>query len=390
MIALLALGLWLGRMLLPTSVTLVLVPTAAGEDLAKSAAELDGFLDAELAGISVVRYLTSENCRKRRRAFCLEPSLRLRQGRYETYAKLVDAASDHRVYATPRFAQADLAEVAAEISELVRTYFEVLGMEAFTTPDVKPWISFEKHDVRAIRDFLQGLDYVYRNEPGARYAYAAALERDPDFVAPWVWRTPSLAAEEDAETKARHRAALEGLFSRANSFEKPMIRWAIALIDGDKAAQIRHLRVTLDASPGNQPVRQMLALEYMEQQQYPEAWEILDPLRTEEWFFPGLYTAAGQCALRLGRVDDARESLEQGLELDAVDAESLALLRLLAIYDGDTAAEEDFGNRLEHRKAEIAPIVFDFDLSPFAEILADLADTEGNPARAGRLREFID
>lgn len=373
-------------------VSLVVVPTKGPEEAARTFHER---LKSELAGLPGVRVVDGSDCPEAadRDTYCVETSLARRFEGLNLTMRLDHARSKALVYGLPDPRPVQPEEVpalASESSDLIATFFEVREISFFSDPDFMPWIDFRRHDLRAVRSFLSGLSYVYFNEVGGRHAMEDAIERDPDFAAPRVIRTPTILDEGDQSAIAQHRGALQDLLPTATPFEAAMIRWATAILDGDLAAAIRQLRAVLETEPENRPALLMLAVALMAQDDLHRAWQTMQPLVEERWEFPGLYSVAGQCALLRGDVDEARSVLEAALGGRFVDPETLSLLVLMAVYDQDNEAEYEYQRRLTQRRKQMLPEVFEFDMSRFAVPLAELATAEGRPGVADKLREFVD
>lgn len=228
---------------------------------------------------------------------------------------------------------------------------------------------------------------MYRHEIGGRNPLEAAIEIDPWFIAPRVWRTPTIIAEEDDKTIADHKAGLQSLYQSASAFEQAMITWAKAVIDEEPTKQLRQLRVAHKQEPGNRPVRMVLAGRTLALGNVDEAWQLLESLLQSEWCYPPLFALAATCALQRKEIDDFRGALEMALECKPVAPESLALLRLLAVYEGDAEGETRYGQWLERRTMEMLPEIVDVDVSGPAELLAARAENEGRQEIADRLRE---
>lgn len=401
-LALLALGVWtrLGDTAgespaasAPADV-LLLLPAEAPDELGGRAEALDRRLASSLGGLERAQVRRATACRPAPvagRTWCLTPQLTSLTDAFEGNVAIRDATTDRRLYETPIHQLASSAEISrfsTEVATLVKAFLEVVADERFFDPDFAPWIDPQRHDIRAIGDFLYGTEYVYRHETGGRNPMDAAIERDPDFVAPRVFRTPTLLQEADAETLAEHRRALERLYPDGSPFEKAMIQWALALMAGDAAAQIRELASALRQHPENRPVRLNLGHTHFVRGEYDEAWEATSRLVEDGWSYPPLYPLAALAALRLDRLADARRVLERAAELDPVDPHSLALLRLLAIYDGD---EEGAGRLAElyerARRNEPGEQIDTEQLAFAAGHLAARAESAGRQAIAERLRE---
>ena len=324
-------------------------------------------------------------------AYCLEGGLQHREDRYAAVARLFEQPAGALAYATSapvRMTGEDLEAAAAEIGDQVRTFFEVVENPFFHDPDIEPWFSLQKHDVRAIRDFLLGLAYVYRNEIGGRHSLETAVTIDSEFIAPRVFRTPGLVQDGDPQVLAAHRAALDGLYQGADTFEKPMVKWAVALIENDRAEQIQQLRIALDQVGSNRQLEYVLGITLAGGGALDQAWQLIGPLLGQRWRFPGLYSGAAELAILRGRIDDIRDALELALEVQPVDPEVLAVKVALAIYDEDAETEATFRRRLELRRRELASEEGRaFTVPGVTEALAARADGEGRAGVADRLRE---
>ncbi len=374
--------------------TLVLEPTDAPAELEEAARTLDRVLRNRLTGIPDVDLHLEAECRSLvggETTWCLQPILISMTDSFRANGVFREEASEIRRYATPTrtlFGRSDLEPFARELAEMTAAFLEVMEDQRFGDRDLSPWLSLQGRDIRAVRDFLLGVEYVYRNEIGGRHPMDAAIDRDPDFIAPRVWRTPSMVTETDGETLARHRAVLDRLYANASAFEKAMISWAIALIDGNPADQIKQLRVALAQESENRPVRFVLGAMLANGGDLEDAWRLIQPLVEQSWRFPGLYPVAAEIAIQRDRIDDIRKALESALTVATVDPEALAVMILLAIYDEDAQSEELFTKKLELRRREIAPEDDrTLDVSSVAEALAARAEAEGRAAIADRLRD---
>lgn len=382
-----------GRRPEQTVLKLTLVPAspAGGPAIAPEAlAQLRSALSGVPLGVEVQKREACSAPPGEANEYCLTPRLHKQQEGYQASVQIEETASSRLVYtASVDFTElSELQRAGAELAELANTFLEVVGTWDVRDPDIRPWISFRDHDVRAIRDFLMGRELVLSHEVGARKPFQSATTIDPGFVAPRVWRTPTLVSEADAEALATHQQDLLRLYDDAGQFDKTMISWAEAYIEGKPSEQLRQLELALDQQPENRPVRMLLGATTYGMGDPEEAWLVLEPLLQETWCYPPLYPLAAICALDLKRVPDVRRALELALQCDPVDPGSLALLRLLAVYDGDAAAESLYAGRLAQRTVEMLPEVVDPDVSRPAALLAAHAEDEGRREIAARLREF--
>lgn len=267
---------------------------------------------------------------------------------------------------------------------------EIERNELSRDPDVSPFLLDEDVDPRAQRDYLDGLWIQYRNEKGAEAAMRAAMERAPDFVAPWVFQAGPAYMRGDPEEIRHLRLNLERLLFTATGFENAMIQWALAVLDGSPAQQVRFLTLARRNEPVNRLVSLQLAVAYRQLGQPDKAWTELRPLVERQWRFPGLYTLAAVCAIERGTVEDLERTLEKARENETIDPEILDLLRILSIYREDSAGEKRFEMELARRIEEMAPEKYDFDSGQIVELLARRADDSGRTDLARRLRESGD
>lgn len=377
-----------------TETVLLLLPIEAPPGRADRGQRLDNHLRIGLASLEEIDLRRSADCAvdaAAERTYCLEPILISITDAEELSVSLRDASSAREVYSSRAFTLTtgeELQASAKELAALVGAYFDVIHDPYSKDPDLEPWFNVRGHDPRAIREFLIGVRYVYRHEiGGGRDPMAVAMRLDPTFIAPHVWRTPTIVVEGDAETRAAHHRALGRLYDHGDTFEKAMIRWAQAIIGGDVVEQIRQLNVALDEQPGNRPALLARASARVRLADFAEAWLDFDRLLGTRWDFPGLYPEAAYCAVRLDRLDALRRALDGVLDFEVVDINSLVLMRLLAIFDGRTEREAVLLAQLESRRKE-QPEGLDPDLVRFvAEYLASKIEARDRPQIASRLRE---
>lgn len=377
---------------------LLLQPTDAPPELADKARTLNQILRNRLTGIQGVDLHLEAECRSvddGGTTWCLRPILISMTDSFQASGVFREVASPTPRYATPTRTLAgrgDLEPFARELAEMTAAFLEVIGNERFRDPDLTPWLSLQGRDIRAIRDFLHGVGYVYRDEAGGgRSPMDRAIALDPGFIAPRVWRTPAILAEGDAEAKAAHRRDLEKVYAHGSAFEKAMVQWAIALIQQDRVAQIRELNSALRENPENRPARLNLGFTHLARQEYDLASAAFEELVNRGWDFPPLYPLAALAALHRDDLAFARRSLDRARLFDPIDPHSLALMRLLAIYDGKIQEERRLGEEFRRRAQDIGPEEIDSEELAFAaKYLAARAESEGKPQVATRLRESAD
>ena len=274
------------------------------------------------------------------------------------------------------------------LAEQVAAYFEVIRMPYYDDPDSRPWFDLSRHDTRAVRAFLKGMEQVYENEVGGRVQLDAAIEIDPDFIAPRIIRIPTLVAEGLAERVTEHLEHLSTLKARAKPFEAAMIDFARAHSEGALQEEIRFLRAALRSAEEHRPTTYLLASRLLADDQVDKACARLAHMIDGGWEYPPLYTDTVSCRILLGQVDDARSTADAALALEYVDPELLLMRTLLAIDDEQPETEREFRRQFDKRVGQIAPEVFDFDASALVEKLAEMAEEAGRGRVAKRLREF--
>ncbi len=376
-----------------------LVVVSPDPDSAHAAVERRFYDDllAELAGAKGVDVVLRESCAQPPPGsppiLCLTLGVELLGDSYEVHPRLSDAKTGELAWApakslTTTGAPGALRVAAEELKLLLTAYLRIIDTEFFYDPDIRPWFDLSRHDTRAIRDFLEGVHYVYTNQRGGRHPMDEAARRDPGFVAPRVWRIPTLAAEgADPEQLAGYLDELRRLYESADSFERPMIQWSLAVAEGNVPKQLLELSMALEQEPENRPLRLMLGATRLENGDLEGAWELLGPLGDQQWRHPGLYSAAASCAILLGRLENAQRFLDHAAARRPVDAETFELLELLALYRDDAAAAAEYRASKVTRISELdEPYLF--DAAPLADKLAAMASSEGRHGVARRLREF--
>lgn len=256
-------------------------------------------------------------------------------------------------------------------------------------PDVAVFLT-DSADPYAVASFLHAVAQAYRNEEGSERPLWAATRRDPDFVAPWVWLAAPLSRAGSKPDIRQVRDNLERLYDQATTFEKAMIEWAEAVLDGEPALQARALRTALVEAPANRILTHSLAAAHLGLENPEACWNELRPLLRERWKFPGVYTLAAVCAIEKGALEDVRPTLEAALDNEPVDPEVYDLLRALAVYRGDQTETARWAAALDRRKREMFPERYRSPVGGLIELLSQRAVEEEKPEIAGRLRELLD
>ena len=92
------------------------------------------------------------------------------------------------------FSHATILAGATDVKSAVRaearavlSFLQVRALVAPMGDDLTPWITPQRHDIEAVKSFLQAARYIYRQEPGGRQHLEEAIAIEPTFVAPRVW-----------------------------------------------------------------------------------------------------------------------------------------------------------------------------------------------------------
>jgi tetratricopeptide (TPR) repeat protein len=252
-------------------------------------------------------------------------------------------------------------QIAEQVRNRVAAFARVNELPQAHDPDLQPWFSLRTHALEAVRAFLEGIPYTLRFEEGSTRYYAKAAAIDPSFPAPLIWLTRSLLGTR-AEL-ATHRDRLAAARETASPFEKALIDMALALAlpEPNWPEMQKHLEVALLYEPGNGPVLVVLAMAQSFNGNLDEALDTLSPLVERSWRYPSIYPQAAEYAIKLDRIERAKEILTIGLDVGAAAGaeptllDTWILLEALALFEGDTAAAERARLGLERRRGELPP-----------------------------------
>ena len=241
-----------------------------------------------------------------------------------------------------------------ELSSALTEYFRVRSSGPEFANDLRPWISSRSYNVRAVRAFVQGAMYVFRYLPGEpqRY-YQRALEIEPTFVAPRIWRLAPLLQQGKVGDARADLAYLRSIEAQASPFEQAMIAYAGALLDMNAAAQARHIEVALRYAPGNRVLLVSLALAQELQGDCRAMLDTIRPLVERRWAYAPLYGQWARCTIELGLVDEARRTLEASLTLVPAWPEVYAFLEALAMVRDDTVDAARYAKLVRARLNEL-------------------------------------
>jgi tetratricopeptide (TPR) repeat protein len=135
---------------------------------------------------------------------------------------------------------------------------------------------------------------------------------------------------------------LKRLEPKANPFDRALINWAGAYIVQDTISQIRHLKVALDYSPGNNVLSYVLAATKKDVNDYRGAVDALLPTVKMKWQYSTAYYLLADCYDELKEFAKAKEVLEQSLSLRWVYYNIYNLLSVYALRDKDTTKAREY------------------------------------------------
>lgn len=203
--------------------------------------------------------------------------------------------------------------------------------------DVAPFLINQRRPA-AVSAFLQGVEYAYRGLSGGGPYFRRAVELDSNFIAPRIFLVSGLVLDGDTSGALRHVRHLESLKVNATQFEQALIEWAAAAAKGDLDARIRHLRVALSYSPGNNILLYDLAAALWMAGRSSEAIAPALEAMQSGWRFSPLFTLWGVVAIETDRLKGLRDTLEASLRYTPLEPYVTGLLEALAMVDGDSSA----------------------------------------------------
>jgi tetratricopeptide (TPR) repeat protein len=202
-----------------------------------------------------------------------------------------------------------------------------------------------------MKAFLTYSRYALRSERGGKPYLDRALDLDPTFVSPRVWRIPSLVASGDIQQARQDYHVLQQLALKASAFDQAMIDWVGAFLEDDHAAEVRHLERALQYAPDNNILLVNLAESRLTNGDDQGAMKALEPALRARWSYPALYTLQGTILIRQGRFAEAKRALHEAAAMPVVDAGVYGLLSALHRRDAE-ASEADRYQALYAGRAE--------------------------------------
>jgi tetratricopeptide (TPR) repeat protein/predicted Ser/Thr protein kinase len=279
----------------------------------------------------------------------------------ELQCSVIEAATKEVTFSTRTsvVSEAQLADAIRELAGALAAFFRVRSNGPEFARDLLPWISSRPYKAEAVTAFVQGAMYVFRFQPGEpRRYFQRALDIDPTFVAPRVWRLPTFIQEGKGGAELEYLRSIE---ARVSPFEQAMIAFVGALADGNLAAQARHLEVALKYAPGNRILLNSLGLVQEGQGDCRAALDTLRPLVDSRWAYAPLYSQWARCAIQLGLVDEIRRTLEDSLALAPPWPDAYGFLDGLSILRHDAESSTRYGGLIARRLKDLGNPVEDVE-----------------------------
>ncbi len=208
--------------------------------------------------------------------------------------------------------------------------------------DLINWTRKESVNYEALKKFQLAKDQIIHLLPADTYL-TEALQIDSTFIAPRIWMLPKLIRTNITEAR-RHYAVLLRMLPSSNPFEQAMIYFAGALIDKNFNNQAYFLRKALAYSPGDNILLYNLAYVQYQLCNYEEAAEMMQQSLANKWDYSPLYELAAACYIKIGKIGEARNTLEQALTLSSLRGNLYALLS--SVY----WEEKDYNNSKKYEQ----------------------------------------
>jgi serine/threonine protein kinase len=271
----------------------------------------------------------------------------------ELHCSVIESAANEVAFSTRSTVEgeAQLPSAVRALSGALSAFFKARSNGPEFARDLRPWISSRTYKAEAVTAFVHGAMYVFRFQPGEpRRYFQRALEIDPTFVAPRIWRFPTFLAEGKGDAELAYLSTIE---SAASPFEQTMIAYVKAVAANNLAAQSRHIEVALQYAPGNRILVSQLASIYETQGDCRAVLGQLRPLVDSKWVYAPVYPQWARCSIQLGQTDDARRVLETSLDLVPPYPETYALLEGLATLRQDAQAAARYAHLLGARTKDL-------------------------------------
>ena len=273
-----------------------------------------------------------------------------------------------------------LERAVASVSNNVIAFLQLQVFNVGADSNLRPWLAFRNRNIQAVKAFAQANEHSLANQIElAQRALDRAIELDPSYVAPRIWRIAGLVPRgmrERAEADYRELLKLE---PNASPFEQAMIAYAGALLGGDVDEQMRQLERSLAFTPGNFILLMNLGARQALRGSCGKALETFEPLIAAKWQFAALYQTWAYCAIEQGHLQRVVDVLT---EVSTPQTDMLLEAAHLALGQSDQAAK--------YRDAVKRAGPFGEGNSRLAvlyDLLAERARTEGRNVEATALLE---
>ena len=237
--------------------------------------------------------------------------VRKQSGGYELRATVHNLVAGERQFSdrTVFTDEASLDRAVATISNNVIAFLQLQIFNLDADDNLRPWLAFRNRNIQAVKVFAQANEYSLTNQPElVQRALDRAIELDPSYIAPRIWRIAGLLPRGREPAEAHYRELLK-LEPNASPFERAMIAYAGALLSGSIDEQMRHLERSLAYTPGNFILLFNLGARQAVKGDCRRALETFEPLIVAKWRLGGLYQTWGYCTIEQGHLRRAVDVL---------------------------------------------------------------------------------
>jgi tetratricopeptide (TPR) repeat protein len=273
-----------------------------------------------------------------------------------------------------------LERAVASISNNVIAFLQLQVFNLGADSNLRPWLPFRNRNIQAVKAFAQANEYALANqEELTQRSLDRAIELDPSYVAPRIWRIAGLLPRGmRARAEADYRELLK-LEPNASPFEQAMIAYAGALLSGDVDEQLRQLERSLAFTPGNFILLINLGARQALKGSCGKALETLEPLIAAKWQFAALYQTWAYCAIEQGHLQRVVDVLT---EVSTPQTDMLLEAAHLALGQSSQAAKYRDAYKRAGQFGEA-----NSRLARLYDLLAERARTAGRDAEAIELLE---
>lgn len=275
--------------------------------------------------------------------------------RYNIQTRVVEPTTGELLMSTTQevTAEHELTSAITAASQAVLDLYQVRVLHSAHEKDLRPWISYRKQDIAAIKEFVQASDILYKGDRGSDVHLRRALELDTMFLTARVWLVSSLVGNGQFDEARTQLQFLERHQHEASPFEQAMVRWASAYAGGDTIAQARELERALDFSPGNNILLFNLAIVRLRMGEYDAAIRAIKPAIDLKWKFSPAYFVLAACYTTTRRYAEAKDVLEASLAITPVFRDTYGLLSLVWHRLGDSVKSGENASMFMRRSREV-------------------------------------